>query len=154
MAGAWDPDRPRYVAWAHGAFLLLRRSAFDAVGGFDTSQWMYAEDIVIAWRLARSGSRVRYEPSARVLHEVSAATLRFGEADRMQREYGATYAWMARRQRLLSMRVAALFALLGHVIPFVALLSLGPGSRDRRRRVYVHRNALGLRPKTKLANPR
>src|SRR5688500_15001294 len=35
LEGRWNPDRPREVPWAIGAFLVLRREAFDAAGGFD-----------------------------------------------------------------------------------------------------------------------
>lgn len=38
VPGRWDPSRTRDVPWAVGAFLLLRRRAFDAVGGFDERQ--------------------------------------------------------------------------------------------------------------------
>ena len=70
----WDPTREREIDWAHGAFVLVRREAFDAVGGFDTDQWMYAEDLDLGWRLARAGGPTRFVPAARVRHEVAAAT--------------------------------------------------------------------------------
>ncbi|MCW3011198.1 MAG: glycosyl transferase, family 2, partial [Solirubrobacterales bacterium] len=74
LHGHFDPDRPREVDWAHGAFLLVRRTAWDAAGGFDPEQWLYAEDLDLGWRLARAGRPRRYVPGARVRHEVSAAT--------------------------------------------------------------------------------
>ena len=77
LIGGWDPDRPREVDWPVGAFMIVRREAWDAVGGFDDSQWMFAEDLDLGWRLARAGWSRRYEPCARVRHFESAAT---GEA--------------------------------------------------------------------------
>ncbi len=74
LEGAWDPQRPRRVPWAVGAFLLVRRPAWDAIGGFDPAQWLYAEDLDLGWRLARAGWATRYEPRARVRHHESAAT--------------------------------------------------------------------------------
>src|SRR5581483_2913353 len=74
LEGYWNPDRAREVPWAIGAFLLLRRAAFDAVGGFDERQWMYAEDLDLGWRLHDAGWSTRYEPAARVLHADGAAT--------------------------------------------------------------------------------
>jgi N-acetylglucosaminyl-diphospho-decaprenol L-rhamnosyltransferase len=86
------------VPWAVGAFLAVRREAFDAVGGFDEAQWMYAEDLDLGWRLARRGWTTRYVPSARVLHEEAASTsAAFGD-DRTERWQRATYAWIARRR--------------------------------------------------------
>ena len=54
--GPLGPEpRAATVPWALGAFLLLRREAFDAVGGFDPAQWLYAEDVDLGWRLGRAG---------------------------------------------------------------------------------------------------
>ncbi len=81
LEGSWDPERFRAVPWAIGAFLLLRRSAFDAVGGFDERQWMYAEDLDLGWRLHDAGWITRYAPEAHVRHVSGAATVvAFGEA--------------------------------------------------------------------------
>src|SRR4051794_16400109 len=71
IEGYWDSDRPRLVDWALGAFLLVNRESFDQVGGFDERQWMYAEDIDLAWRLEQAGHPSRYEPAARVRHAES-----------------------------------------------------------------------------------
>jgi N-acetylglucosaminyl-diphospho-decaprenol L-rhamnosyltransferase len=59
---------PREVDWLSGACLLLRRGAFDEVGGFDESYFMYAEDVDLCWRLARAGWKAAYVPSAEVTH--------------------------------------------------------------------------------------
>jgi GT2 family glycosyltransferase len=98
VTGLWDDDRRRRVDWAHGAFLLARRSAFDAIGGFDPEQWMYAEDLDIAWRMRRAGWHTRYEPSARVSHAVSAATEQAWGDQRARRSMTATYEWIERRR--------------------------------------------------------
>ena len=98
LPGYWNPERPREVDWAHGAFLLLRRSAFDEVGGFDDCQWMYAEDLDIAWRLRTAGWRTYFEPEARVNHAVSVATSKAWGEDRNRRSALATYDWIRRRR--------------------------------------------------------
>ena len=41
--------------WASGAALLLRRKAFDAVGGFEPRIFMYGEDVDLSWRLRAKG---------------------------------------------------------------------------------------------------
>ena len=74
MPGSWDSERARRVPWAIGAFLLVRRPAWDAAGGFDDSQWLYAEDLDLGWRLRRAGWATRYVPEAVVEHEAAAAT--------------------------------------------------------------------------------
>lgn len=108
IEGYWRPERPRVVDWAHGAFLLVRREAFDAVGGFDPAQWMYAEDIDLQWRLGLAGWSARYEPTARVRHAHSAATTKaFGDS-RTERHLLATYDWLARRRGVGVARASAL----------------------------------------------
>ena len=100
LEGYWDPDRPRRVPWAFAAFVLIRREAFDSVGGFGRDLWMYADDLDLAWRLRKDGWSVWYEPAARVIHHGGAATLAtFGDA-RTATRMAATYAWMVKRRGL------------------------------------------------------
>ena len=56
------------VDWVSGACFLVRRSAYEEVGGFDESYFMYAEDVDLCWRLRRRGWRVAYAPAAEVVH--------------------------------------------------------------------------------------
>ena len=107
LEGFWDPSRERDVDWAIGAFLLVRRAAWDAAGGFDQGQWMYAEDLDLCWRAARAGWSTRYVPSARVLHHASAATTQAWGDERTLRWLRSTYAWMLRRRGLIRTRVTA-----------------------------------------------
>ena len=107
LEGFWDPTRERDVDWAIGAFLLVRRAAWDAAGGFDQGQWMYAEDLDLGWRAGRAGWSTRYVPSARVLHHASAATTQAWGDERTLRWLRSTYAWMLRRRGLIRTRVTA-----------------------------------------------
>ena len=52
----------------NGAFMLMRRSMFEAAGGFDEDYWMYMEDLDLSYRLAQEGWRSWYEPAATVMH--------------------------------------------------------------------------------------
>jgi N-acetylglucosaminyl-diphospho-decaprenol L-rhamnosyltransferase len=93
----WDPERARRVPWALGAFLVVRRRAWDEVGGFDPWQWMSAEDVDLGWRMHEAGWATRYEPGAVVDHaESAAAGQRWGAHLRVHWQRCA-YAWMVRR---------------------------------------------------------
>jgi GT2 family glycosyltransferase len=107
VEGYWDPGRARRAPWAVGAFLLIRREAWDAGGGFDEGQWMYAEDLDLGWRLARAGWATRYVPTARVRHAEAAATTQMWGDERVVAAQRATYAWMAHRRGRLRARVIA-----------------------------------------------
>jgi GT2 family glycosyltransferase len=62
-AGARDAE------WLIGAALLVRRSAFDQVGGFDERLFLYSEDTDLCTRLRLAGWRLTHEPGAVCQHE-------------------------------------------------------------------------------------
>jgi GT2 family glycosyltransferase len=55
--------------WVSGAAVLLRRVAFEAVGGFDANIFMYGEDVDLSWRLRAAGWRLAYRPKLAVVHD-------------------------------------------------------------------------------------
>lgn len=151
IEGRWDPDRERRVQWAHGAFLLVRRAAFDAVGGFDPEQWMYAEDLDLGWRLARGGWATRYVPGAPVRHEVSAAARKAFAGERTARHMEAAQDWMVRRRGPAVARGYAAINALGSALRLLALAPLArvrPSRFAARRRLeseYLRLHLAGLR---------
>jgi len=72
----WDHREPRRVDWVSGACFLVRRTAFDAVGGFDEAYFMYLEDVDLCWRLSRAGWPAAYEPTAGIMHVQGVSTAR------------------------------------------------------------------------------
>jgi len=69
-----DASRKRALApagevdWVYGAFLVVRRDAWEEVGGFDDRYHMYYEDMDLCWRLRERGWQVRFAPDARAMH--------------------------------------------------------------------------------------
>jgi GT2 family glycosyltransferase len=63
-----DPAESHDVEACTGAFLLIRREAFEAVGGWDEAYWFYAEDLDLCLRVSRAGWRVRYVATASAVH--------------------------------------------------------------------------------------
>jgi N-acetylglucosaminyl-diphospho-decaprenol L-rhamnosyltransferase len=65
----WIARRDRCeAAWVSGAFMLARRSAFAAVGGFDERYFLYKEEEDLCLRLRRSHHKVVYDPTVEVTH--------------------------------------------------------------------------------------
>lgn len=64
-----DYDSERDAGWLSGACVLVRRTAFDDVDGFDDGFFMYFEDVDLGFRLGRNGWRNVFVPSATVEHE-------------------------------------------------------------------------------------
>jgi N-acetylglucosaminyl-diphospho-decaprenol L-rhamnosyltransferase len=62
------------VDWVSGACFVVRRSAFEEVGGFDEAYFMYAEDVDLCWRLGRHGWSAAYVPTAEVTHRQGVST--------------------------------------------------------------------------------
>jgi len=58
----------------NGAFMLMRREAFERIGGFDEGYWMYMEDLDLCYRLAQAGRLTWYEPAAEVVHVKAGTT--------------------------------------------------------------------------------
>jgi GT2 family glycosyltransferase len=65
---AWDRSTGE-TTWCSGAAALIRRSAFEDVGGFDERLYfMYCEDVDLSWKLWLKGWKCLYEPTAVVRH--------------------------------------------------------------------------------------
>ena len=56
------------VDWVSGACMLVRRSAFEQVGGMDERFFLYWEDADLCKRLAQRGWRILYFPGVTVVH--------------------------------------------------------------------------------------
>lgn len=68
-----DATRAHVVDWLSGSCLLLRREAFDAVGGFDESYFMFFEDTALGEQLASAGWQSVFVPDAEVVHDQGAS---------------------------------------------------------------------------------
>ena len=71
---AAPPDEPVEADWMLAAFLVLRRSMLDELGGFDEGFRLYGEDIDLQYRAMRAGWERWYVPRAVVRHEHKAET--------------------------------------------------------------------------------
>lgn len=110
LLGWWWPRNPWTAAyrrereqpvegvtgWLSGACLLMRREAFESVGGFDPEYFMYFEDLDLCERMARAGQGVVYVPSAVITHEGGHATSR--ELRRMSAaHHDSAFRYLSRR---------------------------------------------------------
>ncbi|MEZ0054189.1 N-acetylglucosaminyl-diphospho-decaprenol L-rhamnosyltransferase [Mycobacterium sp. MAA66] len=87
-------ERP--VGWLSGSCLLLRRAAFDQIGGFDERYFMYMEDVDLGDRLLRAGWQNVYVPNAEILHAKGHATGR-DPARNLAAHHQSTYTFLADR---------------------------------------------------------
>jgi N-acetylglucosaminyl-diphospho-decaprenol L-rhamnosyltransferase len=68
------PSEPAQADWMLAAFLLLRRTMLDELGGFDPGFRLYGEDIDLCYRAAKAGWERWYVPEAVVTHAHAAVT--------------------------------------------------------------------------------
>ena len=106
----WPGVEARKVDWVNGCAMMVRRRAFEDVGGFDESFFMYAEEKDLCARLETAGWETFLVPGAQVLHfgEQSSGAVparRRSEFQRSQRVY---------RQKHLGVR--------GRMLPSLAAL--------------------------------
>jgi N-acetylglucosaminyl-diphospho-decaprenol L-rhamnosyltransferase len=87
-------ERP--VGWLSGSCLLVRRAAFQEVGGFDERYFMYMEDVDLGDRLGRAGWQNIYVPSAEILHNKGHAAGR-DPARNLAAHHRSTYTYLADR---------------------------------------------------------
>ena len=155
-----EPEAGATVPWAVGAFLLVRRAAWDEIGGFDPAMWMYAEDLDLGWRMRQAGWVTRYEPRAIVLHEESAATTQAWGGARIARWHASTYAWLVRRRGLTFARVISVINVTGfsvRAVVYTVLAACGlPNGRNARRNATnaARAHTVGLRPRSWLRQQR
>lgn len=100
-----EPVR-RDAGWLSGACVLVRRSVFEQLGGFDEGYFMYFEDVDLGYRLGKAGYRNVYEPRATVTHTGAHSTN--SDSDRMisahhesarrflSRKYSGVWLWPIR----------------------------------------------------------
>lgn len=64
----FDETREQAVPCVLGAFVLLRLSAWEFVGGFDERFFLMYEDVDLCRKLAQKGRKLLYWPGARIVH--------------------------------------------------------------------------------------
>jgi GT2 family glycosyltransferase len=70
---SWKRDSVRDVEIVSGCFLLIRRSLWNQLGGFDARFVMYGEDADLCIRARAAGARCVVDPGARVIHHAGAS---------------------------------------------------------------------------------
>ncbi|SHO52251.1 glycosyltransferase [Desulfopila aestuarii] len=81
-------EHPKYydpvtleTSWSSHACILMRRSAYEKVGGYEKRIFMYGEDVELSYRFRDNGYRIKYLPAATVNHYTYEAA---GEVKPMQ----------------------------------------------------------------------
>jgi GT2 family glycosyltransferase len=72
--GYLSDDEVHEIDAGTAACLMVRRSALEQIGGFDTDFFMYGEDLDLCLRLKKNDWKIFYVPSAIAIHEKGASS--------------------------------------------------------------------------------
>jgi len=67
-------DAPEKVAYVFGADMMLKKTLYEEIGGFDPDFFMYGEETELMWRITQKGYRVVCVPQSRIIHLEGATT--------------------------------------------------------------------------------
>ena len=67
------------VAWVSGAFLMIRRSMYEQVGGLNDEYFMYMEDVELCKMVRMRGAVVSFFPDVRIVHYEGSGKAWIGE---------------------------------------------------------------------------
>jgi N-acetylglucosaminyl-diphospho-decaprenol L-rhamnosyltransferase len=111
----FDHESVREAEFLGGACLLVRREAFEAVGGFDEDFFMMSEEVDWCYRFRQAGWKVLFYPGAEVVHVLTASAnpamfrhLVRGHLRFLAKHRGAREAERARRLMLVALRLRGL----------------------------------------------
>jgi GT2 family glycosyltransferase len=121
-----------------GAFMLVRRSAFEGVGEFDEGYFLYGEDVDLCRRLSETGGEIWYVPAGPVRHYTGGS--RRTPSPVVVAESHRSAVRYARRWHgglaAAAVRAVSKSSLWGRRLLFAAARPLGEGAR-RRARFYA-----------------
>lgn len=137
------PQEPHVVGGLHGVAFVIRTELLRDLGGWDSTGFLYHEDVALSWDLALSGHDIVCVPQSRVLHDYH-LTMYPEKLYLLERNRWALLFSHLRRRRIVLLSPALLLTEL-----MVWFLSLVRGRRFIRakaagyRWVWAHRPEIG-----------
>ena len=128
----WPHDAERRVDSIIGACMLVRRSVYEQVGGFDERFFMYSEETDWQWRMQKAGWGVAFTPKSEVTHlaGVSGAS----EKPRISRYFFESLDWYVYKNHgwlgLISVRLAMVIGCGLRALLWSAVMLTQPRRRD------------------------
>jgi GT2 family glycosyltransferase len=121
---AWNRGlgRPRTATiseplfYAPGCLFAVRRDAFEKIGGFDESFFLFLEDVDLSWRLKLGGWNLSFSSESIALHKWMASTSRLSSSD-------IQYLYNRNRLRIILKNYGA--SSLFRILPIYLTLQLG-----------------------------
>lgn len=118
-----DENRAHSVDAVSGSCMLIPKSVFNGVGGFDPDYFMFGEDLDLCYRIKSTGKEIHYTPVTQIVHYQGesvksapfdslnafyTAMIRFSE-----KHFSRTYSFLTRRLILIGIQIRRMISLLG-----------------------------------------
>jgi GT2 family glycosyltransferase len=147
-----DHNSPRDVAWVNGACMMVPRAVYEATGGFDDYFFLFAEELDWCLRIWRAGWRVRFLPTAGLIHDLG-GTFDPHDWRRLVLLYQSSLRYYRRHRPLPELAGLHLMIRLNALVRLIILLTTGAAEgiarrpvlpEPFRRAVVQHENPLPL----------
>ncbi len=100
----WKHDEARTVDWILGAFMLVRRTVINEIGGVPEDYWMFQEDVDWCYRAWQAGYEVRFTPRAQIVHHGNRSGSQLPSLFRVEHIHRARYEFCRRYYGEAAMR--------------------------------------------------
>ncbi len=122
----WDHNSEREVDWILGACMMVRREAYESLGGMDERFFLYLEDVDWCFRMKKHGWRVYYVPQAVMTHYHRRESARFLPDRKLLSHLFSTFRFYDKwNSAIFAMkRERWIFWLLGTILADVILINL------------------------------
>ncbi|MBN8848693.1 MULTISPECIES: glycosyltransferase family 2 protein [unclassified Sphingomonas] len=135
--GGWDRSCERDVDIVTGCFLMIDRSLWERLGGFDPAFFMYAEEADLCLRAAQLGARPGITPAATIVHYGGASEV--STIDKVVKVMRGRTTLIRKHWRPLAVRCATGLLYLWAGLRVAGSMAMKPGARDKWRAIWRRR---------------
>jgi GT2 family glycosyltransferase len=87
----FDHEEIRAVDWVSGCCMMVPKSIFKKIGGFDENHFLFNEDVDLCLTLKHHGYRTLYFPHAKVFHEITTSNHKVPQRIILKRHLGMSH---------------------------------------------------------------
>lgn len=100
-------DLPGEIAWVLGACMLLKRSLFNEISGFDEDYFLYGEDIDICLRIRLAGHKIGFTNTVKIMHVSGASEIGADSYEKWLRKRRGLYLFFIKHYHVEDIRQLA-----------------------------------------------
>jgi GT2 family glycosyltransferase len=122
---------PSAVEAVSGACLMIKKQAFDRVGGFTEDYFMYGEDLDLCFKIMKLGCALYYVPEASLIHYGGSSTQKAGSDFSQIMMRASVYRFLQLNRGLGTASLYRVSMAVASILRILSILLLLPFSRGR-----------------------